>query len=719
MNGGQIWSPDANTELLLHMYGEDAGVTFTDTGTNTHTVTANGNVQTDTDEFYLVASSGLFDGTGDYLSVSDDHGVSDYWDFGSGNFTIDFWIYPTNTAATQCIIGQKTDNSNGWSVLMDVTPNNRIKFRQYGAAAATILVDQSAGLGPATDTWSHVAIIRGWGGNANDYAITINGSVVKTATDSSDMEDFSGDLQIGSCRKFGWAADGTFTGNIDELRVSVGAARWTAAFDPPEIEYPYADESGTAHEVVTTYTETDLDDLKFAQSADTLFIVHPDYVVRQITRTAHDSWTIANTSFTAAPAQWGAAGCNNGYPQSIAFHQDRLVFGGCPGLPDRLWFSKTADYTNMTTGTADDEAMTINLLSGRIDAIRWLSSKRKLLAGTVGGEWWLGGGGEMGVITPTSKQALQDTTYGSIDLQPITLGDTLIYVQEPGHKVRELSYDWQKDSYGGNDLTVLSEHLLKDNTITEMAVQKTPYTTAWMVRDNGDLLALTYMKEHKVVAWSVHTTTGDFESVATIPGSPEDEVWVIVRRDINGSSVRYVERLDTFFNSTSLADAFFVDSGLSYEGAAATAISGLDHLEGEAVQVLADGLVITGHTVSSGAITLASAASEVHVGIGYNSDIETLGVEIPTTFYSKNLSVNRRKDIVSISLRLEDSAGGDYGTDSSNLYTIIPSTALYTDVKEDLSFIMGPALEATVFIRQNEPLPFRINALLMEVEVSN
>lgn len=706
MNGGQIWVEDSNTKLLLHMEGEDAGVTFTDSGATGHTVTANDEAQTDTDRYHLGSSSVLFDGEGtDSLTISDH---ADF-DFAAAEFTIDAWIYVDSTSdLVHPIYEQNKDADEYFRFRVHVSSGAlSVTFISYNAGDLVSLnAVAEASYSPG---WHHVAVIRGWNSTTNAFAITWDGAVIDTDTVAHTMATLTADVTIGQ------TPGAIFIGSIDELRASKSVARWIANFNPPMLEYPFLDQSGTVYEIATTYTETDLDDLKFAQSADTLYVVHPDYVVRQITRTDHDAWSIANTSFTAAPADWGAAGCNNGHPAAISFHQDRLVFAACPGLPDRLWFSKTSDYTNMTTGSADDDALVINLLSGRIDAIRWLSSKRKLLAGTIGGEWWIGGGGEMGVITPTSKQALQDTTYGSIDLQPITIDNTLIYVQEPGHKVREISYNWSEDSYGGNDLTVLSEHLLKSNTVTEWAVQKTPYTTVWMVRDDGDLLALTYMKEHNVVAWSTHTTTGDFESVASIPGPLEDEIWVIVRRDIDGSSVRYVERLDPFFNSTSLADAFFVDSGLSYAGAGVTTLSGLNHLEGEAVQVLADGVVITGKTVSGNAITLSSSATEVHIGIGYNSDLETLGVEIANP---NQLSANKRKDITSITLRLEDSAGGDYGKDSSNLYTIIPSTSLYNGIKENLTFKMGPSLEATVFIRQDEPLPFRINALLMEVEVS-
>ena len=218
---------DANTVLLLPMQGVDASTTFTDVSTSAHTITENGNAQIDTAQSKFGGASGLFDGTGDYLSTPD----SADWYFGTGAFTIDFWLRYSSAAVKVPFVSQAVDSTHVWIFRFDSTDSSKLQFLNY-PGSATISISGTHGM--SANTWYHVALIRGWGGDANSWAITVNGSPIATATNANEVTDYAAPLQI--------AADvGNnnlyLNGWIDEFRVSKGVACWASNFTPPTAPY--------------------------------------------------------------------------------------------------------------------------------------------------------------------------------------------------------------------------------------------------------------------------------------------------------------------------------------------------------------------------------------------------------------------------------------------------------------------------------------------------
>lgn len=194
---------------------------------------------------------------------------------------------------------------------------------------------------------------------------------------------------------------------------------------------------------------------------------------------------------------------------------------------------------------------------------------------------------------------------GAARVQPIVVGNTVLFAQERGGVVRDFSYVYTEDSFVGKDLTILARHLFENRRIKAWAYAQAPYSIAWVVLDNGALVSLTYLKEHDVWAWTRHESGLDndavFEDVTVIAEGNEDVPYFLVKRTIGGQSRRYIERLHSrVFQSVN--DAFFVDCGLAYSGAPATAIGGLAHLEGQKVVALADGNVVRNLTVTGGAV---------------------------------------------------------------------------------------------------------------------
>jgi hypothetical protein len=648
--------------------------------------------------------------------------------------------------------------------------------------------------------------------------------------------------------------------------------------------------TGLIVEIPTPYVEADLALLKFEQSADTLYVCHPSYAPRKITRSSHTQWSIATISFAASIAaptspscsgsgkmfvvtavtstgvesvpsaeeegdygntiSWTASsgaseykiyqkidgiycylgravgtsyaipssptvsydvsppaaatpfGSTNNYPGVCAFYDQRLIFARTNNKPQSFWGSVTGDFENMQTSSPikDDDAFNFTINSQQVNEIRWLAALSDLIIGTSGAEWKLGPGGQTDGITPTSAKLTVQSRWGVGDLPSIMIGNSVLFVDGSTKKIRDLMYSLERDGYDGSDLTIMAQHLFEYYGIVSWAWQAHPDSVIWCVRDDGVLCGLTYNKEHQIFGWHRHDTDGEFESVACIATAEGvSEVYFVVKRTINGSTVRYIEQLATR-DWTDVEDAYFVDSGLSYDGSVAatltpgtgattegtenvtftagsskfvngdvgreihyryvdadgvahtakavitayssgtvvsatillawpslsaiasgdwrmsvTSVSGLSHLEGKTVVVLADGNVINSLVVASGAITLPNPASKVHVGLPYTCDLETLGFNYQT---QTGTVQDRIRRVLSVVLRFRNTRACWAGPDEDHLDELAfrdtedygEPTGLYSADKE-VMLEPGELREGSVFMRVTEPLPVTVQAI--------
>ncbi len=263
----------------------------------------------------------------------------------------------------------------------------------------------------------------------------------------------------------------------------------------------------------------------------------------------------------------GAWGPHTGYPGEVEYFAGRLWFAGTHDRPQTIWASKISNYSSFgkSVPTADDDAITATLSAKQVNAITDLLPLKDLVMLTTGAEW-KAGGGTNNVITPSSISFSPQSNYGAANLPGLVVGDSGLFVQGRGAYVRDIGYQFAVDSYTGNDLTVFASHLVQGHTIVDWTYQQTPFSVVWAVRDDGVLLGLAYMREQQVMGWfHCDTINGFVESVCSISEQGEDAVYLIVRRVINGVTVRYVERLETRFFSDQ-RDCFFVDAGLSFDG---------------------------------------------------------------------------------------------------------------------------------------------------------
>jgi len=476
------------------------------------------------------------------------------------------------------------------------------------------------------------------------------------------------------------------------------------------------------YEEATPYAIADVFDLRFAQSADVMYFAHPSYAVRTLSRTNHNNWTFATAVINENDTPVLTSSDN--YPSVVTFFEQRLVFAATNNNPQTLWFSKSADYLNFHTGTAADDALIYTIASNQVNSIRYLSATRVLTIGTSGGEYVLTTTND-GPITPTTTQIRKYSNYGSANTEPVQVADVTLFLQRGNRKVREFKYVGEVNTagYQAPDLTVLAEHITEGG-LEQFAYQQEPENIVWAIRSDGTLLGLTYRREEEVVAWHKHVIGGEFdggqavvESIATLPtDTGNDELYMIVKRTINGTTMRYVEVLKDFDFGSVTTSSFFVDSGLSYSGSAVSGFSTLYHLEGDTVSVLANGASHPNKTVSSGAITLDFSATSAAVGYGYTSSMQTLRIESGS---SDGTSQGKPKRIHGITVRLFETVGVEVGNESSEADRIFfrdssmnmdEAVPLFTGDK-DIEFPGGFDDDDRIYLQQTQPLPLTVLAL--------
>ena len=555
---------------------------------------------------------------------------------------------------------------------------------------------------------------------------------------------------------------------------------------------------GSPYEISTPYLTADLFDIKFAQSADVMYLVHPNHETMKLSRTGHTSWSLDEIEFTDGPylatnsttttmtpgattgssvsltassntfvstdvgrlinfangyakitafssatsvtiniksdfdattatVDWklGAFSDTTGHPSCVSFYEQRLVFAGTTSEPQTVFFSKAGDYENMTSGTNADDAMIYTIAANQVNVIRYLKAQRTLVIGTTAAEYTVSADGTDASITPTNITIKRQSSYGSANVDAVTAGNAILFLQKAKRKIGELAYNFDSDSYVAPDLTILND-TVTDSGIVQMEWQQEPDNILWCVREDGQLAALTYQRSENVVSWHRHILGGAFgsgnavvESIASISGDlNEDELWVIVKRTVNGATVRYVECFSDFdFDETEATDFKFLDSHLSYSGSATTTLSGLSHLEGQVVSILADGSVHANKTVSSGAITLDRSVTKACVGLSYDSILQTMRIEGGA---NEGTSQGKIKRISKVVLRLFETVGVKVGPSLSKLEAIpfrttssnlsAPVDTLIEGDKE-IEFDDDYNSDGHIFIKQDQPLPASILAI--------
>lgn len=275
----------------------------------------------------------------------------------------------------------------------------------------------------------------------------------------------------------------------------------------------------------------------------------------------------------SASAAWqlGLYSDTTGYPRAVTLYEQRLFFAGNRERPSRIDGSRSlGEYEDFTPGAEDNDAVAYNIGSNQVNAIRWMGSTRALLPGTSNAEFRLSGSSTQAALTSTNVIARSETKEGVADIRPIAVSDVVLFVQRQGKQLHELAFSFEVGSDGGfvsPDISILGQHLL-EGEVVDICFQKTPWSIVWMCLKDGRLIGMTYQRSQQVIALHYHPFSDDtaVEAVASIPGEGNDELWLVVRRTINGQVRRCVEYLaDPLLREGRPEDAFHVDAGLSLD----------------------------------------------------------------------------------------------------------------------------------------------------------
>ncbi len=255
------------------------------------------------------------------------------------------------------------------------------------------------------------------------------------------------------------------------------------------------------------------------------------------------------------------------HPACSGYLQQRKCYGGSLLNPETVYGSKTGQYKNfgISSPLQDDDAITYAIASREVNTIRHVMEVLETFIFTSGVEW-VAQGGTDGQLTPKSPGLKPKSYYGSSIVPPVIIGDNVLFVQERGNLVRDLNYDANTTGYQGRDLSVFAPHLFAGKVIEHWDFAASPDSIIWAVQDDGSLLSLTYLREHDVWGWGRHDTDGFYEDVVVVPEGTEDAVYVLVRREIDGDTVRYLERFASRRVTDIEVDALFLDSYLTYDG---------------------------------------------------------------------------------------------------------------------------------------------------------
>ncbi len=410
-----------------------------------------------------------------------------------------------------------------------------------------------------------------------------------------------------------------------------------------------------------------------------------------------------------------------GYPRTVGFFQDRLIFGGTTAQPYELWMSRTGDYENFTvekvSGTiTDDSAIALAFISRKQAEIQHLCPGADLFVLTDSNEWIVSGGS---TVTPTKCTNKAQTFRGSSEVPPLSIGGRMIYIQKRSQSVRDFAYTFETDSYDGADLTLLAKHLFRGKQITDAAYMQDPDSRLYFVRSDGVMLCLAYVQDQKVYAWSHLKTDGQYISVCNIAGATKDEVYVAVKRDIGSGTVTTIERLSDLAETDNPMDYVMVDCAVHTTKEEATDAITVEAFNGKTVTVLADGQYYDNVEMDGNTVTIPAKATDWIVGLPYTMKLEVPNVEFQD---QRGTAQGRTKKLSRVTLRLINSLGGKVGN-GVGAYDEIKydefsdlETTLYSGDKDVTIPNQSAEKNGRVLIESDAPYPFNLAGIVRGVK---
>lgn len=438
---------------------------------------------------------------------------------------------------------------------------------------------------------------------------------------------------------------------------------------------------------------------------------------------------------TSASTQWrlGAFSGTTGFPSTITFFEQRMVLARTATQQQTIWFSTAGDLTNFSPDNADDKdavdadtAMTYTVSDNKANVVYHLVPQRGLFIISSGGVWLARSSTSGEAITPDTINISPIIQESAADVKPAVVGSNSFYVNKYRRKLMEIGYNFSEDAFKANDVALLAEHRTAGN-IAQVAIARSPNYLIWARMQDGTLATCTYVKEQNVNAWAEQVLGGTnvaVEQIVSIPGSYDDEIWMLVSRTVDGATVRYIEYLTPSYTEPTINNARYVDCAISYSGSSTTTLTGANHLEGEVVSCLGNGAVVVAGDVTSGSVALQSAVTSAIVGLPYSSVVHTSQLVSGSAPAALQGRLGR---IHAADVRLYNSYGGQIGYDGSIL-DIMPEYSSNTVMGDPLTLFEGDrefvlpsefSRNPRMYIKHDLPVPFNLLSVTYKASISS
>lgn len=414
---------------------------------------------------------------------------------------------------------------------------------------------------------------------------------------------------------------------------------------------------------------------------------------------------------------------DNDYPGAVSYFEQRRWFGGTRNRPNNLWATRPGTEADMSYSlpSQSDDRIAVRVAAREANRILHIVPLSHLILMTGAAEWRVSPLNS-DAITPESMSVRPQSYVGASNVQPLVIGASMIYGAGRGGHLRELGYNYEAGGYISADVCLRAPHLFDNKTIVDLAYSQAPSPVVWAVSSSGKMIAMTYVPEQQVGGFSTIETKGTIESVCVVAEGDEDIVYVEVLRTINGQTVRFVERM-VERRYTELKECIFVDCAGTYRGEARTEITGLSWLEGETVNILADGSVEPPQVVKDGKITLTYPAEVVHVGLPFTADMKTLPVAM--ALQDGSYGSGHKKNVREVFFRVVNSSGTQAGPSFDKLAEYPARSTEFAGsapdpITDEVGFQIQPqwSYGGQVCVRQKYPLPLRIVSMTTVLELS-
>lgn len=470
-------------------------------------------------------------------------------------------------------------------------------------------------------------------GSARAFTIVVSGTFVATWHLQQSFDGGSSWLDVSnSTTTTSSSYNDGLTNSTVLYRVGVKTANYTSGTLVMSLSYPSGSSTGIAR--VTGYTSTTVVNIEILNAFGNV--------------TATSDW---------AEGSWSE---RRGFPSAVCLAEGRLNWSG-----KAKFISSVSDAFESFDDEIEGDAGTIsyNLGSGSVDDVSWMVGLYRIFIGTQTNEKNIKTTSLEEPITPTNFKIVNFSSQGSADVKPTVLDNKVIYVQAGGARLYEINFNPDNNDYQSVELTDLYPEAGLP-TISRLGIQRHPDTRVHVIKSDGTVAVLVYDPIENLKCWVELETDGEVEDVVVLPGAIEDKVYYSVKRTINGSTVRYLERwaLESECQGGTLNKQ--ADSFLEYSGASTATITGLSHLEGESVVAWGGGKNLGTYTVASGSITLSEAVTSCIVGLTYTAQYKSAKLA-----YASNSPLNQKKKLNGLGVILYNThyQGLKYGPDFDHL----------------------------------------------------